>query len=37
MFLDGLRVHLWTTDQNEYDFLGANGWVKEGAIGYVIP
>ncbi len=37
MYLASLRIHLWTTDQNEDDVLGAGGWVKEGAIGYVIP
>jgi hypothetical protein len=34
---DGGILHLWTTDQNEFDTLGTMGWKKEGVVGYVIP
>ncbi len=30
-------LHLWTTDENEYNTLATRGWAKEGVVGYVIP
>jgi Tol biopolymer transport system component len=29
--------HHWTTDANEYNALGAQGWSQEGIDGYVLP
>lgn len=34
---NGISLHLWTTDSNEYSTLAASsGWSQEGLIGYVI-
>lgn len=30
-------VHHWTSDLNEYNTLGNNGWAKEGVAGYMLP
>ncbi|MTB64857.1 hypothetical protein GGG87_07600 [Streptococcus sp. zg-86] len=30
LYHTGLRVHLYTRDQNEYNVLGSNGWNQEG-------
>ena len=32
----GILQHLWTTDKNEYDVLGLNGWVQEGIDRYIM-
>jgi len=29
--------HHWTTDLNEYNYLGAVGWQQEGPDGYILP
>jgi hypothetical protein len=29
--------HHWTTDANEYNALGAQGWKQEGIDGYILP
>jgi hypothetical protein len=33
----GIRQHLWTTDQNEYNTLPGSGWTQEGVIGNLLP
>lgn len=30
-------VHHWTSDLNEYNALGNNGWAREGVAGYMLP
>jgi hypothetical protein len=32
-----LAQHLWTTDLNEYNALGAANWLQEGIAAYVLP
>jgi hypothetical protein len=35
---DGRGLHLWTTDQNEYDTLRTSGgWTAEGTAGFMLP
>jgi alpha-tubulin suppressor-like RCC1 family protein len=36
LYSDATKEHLFTTDQNEYNVLGANGWVQEGTAGSVL-
>jgi uncharacterized delta-60 repeat protein/uncharacterized repeat protein (TIGR01451 family) len=36
LYNDGTKEHLYTTDLNEYNTLGANGWNQEGTIGHVL-
>ncbi len=37
LYHEGIRQHLWTTDRNENDVLGAYGWTQEGIDGYILP
>jgi hypothetical protein len=36
LYNDGTKEHLYTTDLNEYQTLGANGWSQEGTVGRVL-
>jgi uncharacterized repeat protein (TIGR01451 family) len=36
LYSDGTKEHLFTTDLNEYNVLGANGWSQEGTVGKVL-
>ena len=33
----GITDHYYTMSQGEYDYYGANGWVKEGVVGNMYP
>jgi uncharacterized repeat protein (TIGR01451 family) len=36
LYNDGTKEHLYTTDLNEYNVLGAGGWAQEGSVGKVL-
>ena len=36
LYNDTTKEHLYTTDLNEYNVLGANGWVQEGTVGQLL-
>ncbi len=37
LYNPGIRQHLWTTDANEYNVLGGQGWTQEGIDSYLLP
>jgi len=36
LYNDGTKEHLYTTDLNEYNVLGQNGWAQEGTVGKLL-